>query len=1126
MYKSILPRLITGLFAMLMLCSSALAQQRVTVNINQSSLKTLFDTIEKQTSYRFSYINGVLENEGPVTIRQENVPVARVLEQALKNTGLTYKIMSDKQILITKKPVAGDNRVTVTGTVYESEGDPAIGASVMVKGAKTGTSTDIDGHFTLTGVPSDAVIIISYIGTVPQEISASDKAKFANVVLSKNTEILDEVVVVGYGTQSSKLVTTSISKVKLDDIDQANDYNPIKMLQGRVPGVNISNSSGTPGATPNIQVRGVGSINGGSKPLYVVDGIPAESYPNINPSDIESIEVLKDASAAAIYGSRANSGVVIITTKSGKSGMTKIDVSGRIGFGKLAKDIEMANAIEYANAMQAAIDNYNVQMGQNVQFYMPSVIEETDWMKMITRETTETATGSISISGGNDATNFYASFGANRQEGFIETSAFKQYNLRTKISHKINRIFKLNINLAGAASEYNQVEESSTSLKVLRTAREVQPWYGAYDADGSYKKNGVEIVRHNPLMLINEEKWTLKKYHLSGVFNLEITPFEGFKWTPQASLYTILDNTTKKLTERHDARKNNSGWGAVSEQKDQSFRYVIDNVFTYNNSADRLIYSVMAGHSFERYTYNKFGARSDNYANDAYPSSSFDLINLSTNIFPGDISYTGYSLESYFGRVALNWDNRYIVNASLRCDGSSRFSKGSRYGYFPSVSFAWRATEEAFFPKDAIVNDAKLRLSWGKTGSMAGVGNFAALSLIGAGGASYNESAGFLISQDARSLTWEKANQYNIGVDVEFFNQRMSFTGDVFLQRTTDLLYSKPVNSTTGYTSISSNIGTLENRGVELALTGKILTGDFKWTLSGNISFVKNKLVKLIDGSDIILMGAANDKVGGNMHALIIGQPLSTYYMLRMDGIYQRDDEVPAKLYAKGVRAGDVRYYDYNGDGDISEADRMNVGKASPDWYGGITSTCSWRGFDLNIFGQFSYGGKIMAGWRGVGSEGTEHMGSSFSSIKVHDATEQVVQFYNISKAAATTYWRGEGTSNTMPRMIYGNGVHQGYTNGNGYNGQTSTRFLEDGSYFKIKSVTLGYTLPGDLLRKLSIDNLRVYMTVDNLLCFTKYSGYDPEASYTADPSSTGYGSDFGLQPIMRTFIWGLNLTF
>ncbi|WP_363322821.1 SusC/RagA family TonB-linked outer membrane protein [uncultured Muribaculum sp.] len=1114
------------MFAVFVLCSSAMAQQRVTVNLDQSSLKSLFDAIEKQTTYRFSYIHGVLENEPPVTIHQSDAPVDRVLDKALKDTGLTYKIMSDKQILVSRRAQGNAQRITVSGTVYESEGEPAIGASVMVKGAKTGTSTNIDGQFTLPGVPSDAVIIISYIGTKPQEILASDKARLAKVVLSNDSEVLDEVVVVGYGTQSSKLVTTSISKVKLDDIDTGNDHNPIKMLQGRVPGVNISNASGTPGANPNIQVRGIGSINGGSKPLYVVDGIPAESYPNINPSDIESIEVLKDASAAAIYGSRANSGVVIITTKNGKSGDTKIDVSGRVGFGKLAKDIEMANATEYANAMQAAIDNYNVQMGQNVQFYRPAVIEETDWVKLITRETTETATGSVSISGGNDMTNFYASFGANRQEGFIKTSAFRQYNLRTKVSHKISRIFKLNINLAGAASQYNQVEERSTSLKVLRTAREEQPWYGPFNEDGTYKKMGTEIARHNPVMLINEEKWTLKKYHLSGIFNLEVTPFKGFKWTPQASLYAILDNTTKKLTERHDARKNNSGWGALTEQRDHSFRYVIDNVFSYNNSADKLIYSVMAGHSFERYTYEKFGARSDNYANGAYPSSSFDLINLSTNIFPGDIGYTGYTLESYFGRVALNWDNRYILNASLRCDGSSRFSKGSRYGYFPSVSLAWRASEEAFFPKDAVVNDAKLRLSWGKTGSMAGVGNFAAMSLIGAGGASYNESAGFLISQDARSLTWEKANQYNAGVDIELWNNRLSFTGDVFLQRTTDLLYSKPVNASTGYTSIASNIGTLENRGLELSLTGKIFTGDFKWTLSGNISFVKNKLVKLIDGSDIILMGAANDKVGGSMHALIIGQPLSTYYMLRMDGIYQRDDEVPAKLYAKGVRAGDVRYFDYNGDGDISEADRMNVGKASPDWYGGITSTCSWRGFDLNIFGQFSYGGKIMAGWRGVGSEGLEHMGSAFSSMKVYDSAEPVVQFGNISKAAATTYWRGEGTSNTMPRMIYGNGVHQGYTNGNGYNGQTSTRFLEDGSYFKIKSVTLGYTLPRNLLRRVNIDNLRVYMTVDNLLCFTKYSGYDPEASYTDDPSSTGYGSDFGLQPIMRTFIWGLNLTF
>lgn len=1126
------------LLAVMMLCVvttgtglAAAPVRNVTVNIENGTLKQLFKEIENQTTYRFSYRAALIDNRRNVNVKMSGAPVTKVLEAALKGRDLSFSIVSEKSIVImSREEAAGKAKPgrTVSGIVYDDNGDPAIGASVMVKGSKNGCSTDIDGRYTLTDVPEGATIIISMIGCTPREIAATDTKALSSVALKGNSEMLDEVVVVGYGTQSSKLVTTSISKIKTDEIDRGGEYNPIKMLQGRVSGVNISNTSGQPGSTPSIQVRGIGSINGGSRPLYVVDGIPAEAYPNINPADIESIEVLKDASAAAIYGSRANSGVVIISTKNGKNGDTTIDINAQAGFGKLAKDIKMANATEYANAMQAAIDNYNVQMGGNAVFYRPTDMRQTDWVRLITRETTHYETGSISVTGGNDRTNFYASFAANNQEGYIRNSGFRQYNLRTKVSHKINNIFRLNINIAGAASRYDKVEESSTSLKVLRTAREEQPWYDVYTpGTHNYRVNGTELVRHNPVMLVDEEKWTLDKYHLSGIFSLDITPFRGFKWTPQASLYAILDNEKKKLTERHDARKNNSGWGALLEQRDQSLRYVIDNVFSYNNDWDRLTYTAMLGHSFEHYTYSQFGARSDNYANDAYPSSSFDLINMSANIYAGDINYTGYSLESYFGRVALNWDNRYILNASLRCDGSSRFSRGHRYGYFPAASLAWRVTNEPFFPRTSIVNDLKMRLSWGKTGSMAGIGNFAARSLIGAGGASYNEAAGFQISQDARDLTWEKANQYNLGIDIGLWDSRLTFTGDIFYQRTTDLLYSMPVLASTGYTSIAANIGTLENKGIELALSGDIFRGgDFRWTMSGNISFIKNKLVKLVDGTDMIIPSAANDKVGGSMHALINGQPISTYYMLRMDGIYQRDDEVPAKLYAKGVRAGDVRYFDLNNDGDINSDDRMNVGKAAPDWYGGITSTMSYKGFDLNIFGQFSYGGKIMAGWRGVGSEGTEHMGSSFSSVKVSDSPEQQVQFYNISKAAATTYWRGEGTSNTMPRMIYGNGVHTGYSNGNGYNGQTSSRFLEDGSYFKIKTVTLGYTLPASLLRKTGIDNVRLYMTVDNLLCFTHYSGYDPESSYSADPSNSGYGSDYGMQPIMRTFLWGINVKF
>ena len=315
------------------------------------------------------------------------------------------------------------------------------------------------------------------------------------------------------------------------------------------------------------------------------------------------------------------------------------------------------------------------------------------------------------------------------------------------------------------------------------------------------------------------------------------------------------------------------------------------------------------------------------------------------------------------------------------------------------------------------------------------------------------------------------------------------------------------------------------NKGLELALNGKIFTGKFKWDLGGNISFVKNKLLSLIEGNDMyIVPSSGSNLLGGSMHALINGQPISTFYMLKMEGIYQRDDEVPAKLYAKGVRAGDVKYFDYNEDGDISDADRMNVGKAIPDFYGGITSNFSYKGFDLSLFGQFSVGGKVMSAWRGVnGSEGTDHLGLALSNVKVNDRGESVEQYFNVSKEVANGYWRGEGTSNTIPRPVR-IGVHTGYDYD--YNVQTSTRYLEDASYFKLKTVTLGYTLPESVVKKLRVNSLRVYVSADNLLTLTKYSGYDPETSFSGSPGNSNYGVDFGLQPVLRTFIFGLNLNF
>ena len=1103
-----------------------LAQERtVTLDVRQVSLESALKQIEQQTGLTFFYDQAVVDAAPAVTLRVSNASPEAALDEIARQTGLSFN-RDNNTITVGKisENEKNKNLKTISGKVIDENGEPLIGVNVLLKGTSNGVITDVDGKYTLRDVPVDGVIVFSYIGYQSLELKADSK-HLSRIVLGEDTQVLDELVVVGYGVQSQKLVTTSISKVKMDDIDQGNDFNPIKMLQGRVSGVSISNASGQPGEAPNVTVRGIGSISGGSSPLYVVDGIPSEKYPNLNPNDIESMEVLKDASAAAIYGSRANSGVIIITTKSGKSGKTNIDFSARYGFMKLAKDIEMANSTEYLNTMQAAIDNYNVQMGTNLSLYVPSVIQETNWVDEISRSTAMTATASLSVSGGNEKTTFFTSIAANTQDGYLKKSQYDQYNFRAKFSHKINNIFRLNMNLAAAVSRTDKLEENSTSLKVLRTAREEQPWYSPYNEDGSYKVNGTEILRHNPLMLINEEDWTLNKYQLSGIFSVDVTPFKGFKYTPTISVYGILDNERKKLTDRHDARKNSSGWGALTEQRDQSLRYVIDNVFSYNNEWDRLIYSVMLGHSFEKYTYSQFGAMSDNYANGAYPSSSFDLINVGPNIYPANIDYTSYALESYFGRIALNWDNRYILNASLRSDGSSRFAKNKRYGYFPSASFAWRISNEEFFPKNRFVNDAKLRLSWGQTGSMAGVSNYAPLSLISASGGSYNGSAGFQLSQDARELTWEKASQFNIGLDVELFNSRMNFSLDAFYQKTTDLLFSKPVNATTGYTTLQSNIGSLENKGLELSLGGKILDGDFKWSMSGNISFVKNKLLSLIENTDMyIVPSSGSNLLGGSMHALINGEPISTYYMLEMLGIYQRDSDVPEKLYAKGVRAGDVRYRDVNNDGDISDADRLNVGKATPDFFGGITSSISYKGFDLSLFGQFSVGGKVVAAWRGMnGTEGTDHLGLALSNVRVNDRGESVEQFFNISKEVANGYWRGEGTSNTIPRPVR-LGVHTGYSYD--YNVQTSTRYLENASYFKLKTVTLGYTLPEQWANKLKLNTLRVYVSADNLLTLTKYSGYDPETSFSGSPGNSNYGVDFGLQPVLRTFLFGVNVNF
>lgn len=1128
--RSITNLLISKNFAILILAFflsplGVLAQgEAISVNIKNGTVKSFMKEVEQQTKFTFVYRNNVLDDQTKVTVDCKNKPIKDVLAQVFSPLNISHSFANNTIVLVKKELEQDPEQVkkkTITGVVLDQDGIPVIGAIVMQdKGA--GVATDVDGKFSILVNP-DEPLAISYVGYDSQQVNIGSE-KELRIRLKEKSIALGEVVVVGYGSQSEKLVTTSISSLKLDDVDHGGDYNVAKMLQGRTPGVNVASASGTPGAQPSVRVRGIASISGNSTPLYVVDGVPSESMPLINPNDVERMDVLKDASAAAIYGSRANNGVVIITTKSGRlNSKTSVNASVRHSLGWIANEIPMANVSEYTRTFQAAVDNWNVQKKDTKAFFIPDRITETDWLDLIQRSVAHSTTASINLSGGNEKTSFFTSLGFNDQQGIINKSGFQQTNLRAKFSHTLNHWFKLNLNLTGSYSRYDKVEESSTSLKIIRTAREEQPWIGAHRDNGSYTVMSTELARHNPLMLINEEDWTVHKKQGVASLSFDITPAKGFKYTPSVSIYGILDEEKKTLTEKHDARSKNAGWGAISQQKDVSYRYVIDNVFSYENSWDKLLYSTMVGHSYEEYNYERFGAYSDNYANGAFPSSSFGLITSGTNIYAGTMSYNAYALESYFGRIALNWDNRYILNATLRSDGSSRFSKDQRYGTFPSVSLAWRVTEEPFFPKGTVLDDLKIRASWGKTGSMDGISNWAAMSLITAGGNSYNGSAGFKIGQDAADLIWEKANQMNFGFDTEFFNGRLAFSLDGYYQKTTGLLYDISTLASTGYTSRTANIGSLENRGLETMISGKILNGPFKWDLTANLAYTQNKLLAL-DGILDMKINGGGANTGKVMHALIVGKPVSAFYMLRQDGIYQTDQEVPTKLYNKGVRAGDINYYDYDGDGDITDADRMYVGKVTPDVYGGITSTMTWNNFDLSIFCQFALGGKILSAWKGSGgTEGAEHLGLASANIKGYKngAWVDSEQYYNVSQYAANHYWRGEGTSNTVPRPTLAGTFTGGYGNN-----LVSTRYLEDASYFKFKTITLGYNLPKSFLSKVNVEGARIFVSLDNFFTLTEYSGYDPEFSYDSRPTDNSYGADFGEQATLKSFIVGASINF
>lgn len=994
----------------------------------------------------------------------------------------------------------------LTGKVTDKEGLPLIGASVKVLGSNQVVATANDGTFRVAlpaGTYSIEVSYISYQTQIRSGLTVSNGAtNHVNIVLEDALGELSEVVVVGYGQNLRRNLTTAVGSVKPSEIPSRNVGSANQLLQGQVAGVNLTSSNGTPGGASRVSIRGVSSINGDNEPLYVIDGIPlskaSASYnysgeyrqdplSMINPSDIESIDVLKDAAATAIYGSRGTNGVIMITTKQGRKGAPSVSFNQLSGIGFMPKKLNLLSPSEYIDMQSEATRNYNTDMGytsgsngfidiDKVLGVVPSDPYAVNWQDMIIRDQALSTQTDLAFSGGNDQVSYYTSGGYQHQEGLIKKSSLKRYSVRSNVDYKPNTVLNFGVNLSGNYTNSSSIPNGDQGTALFQRSLEQRPYDRPLLEDGSYAVGGKDILRHNALIILDKDDTEDKNFQ--GLVNVyaNINFLKNFTYRSSYNTEIRLGNGHRRQGFEHPYNTK----GYVNDVRNYRYSGTFDNTLTYKNRWEDFDVEMMAGHSFFEDVYNFNQATGTEF-----PSDDFKHITSAT-IRTGNEDASRYSMESYIGRLVLGYKNRYLLSASARYDGSSKFAEDNRYATFPAVSLGWVFTEESFVQYPEWLNYGKLRLSWGKTGNQDGIGNYDYFPLA-AGGYNYNSLTGLSVTNIGNEeLMWETSEQMNVGIDLSFLNGRLSFTYDYFDKTSDNLLYDVPVLSTSGFSSRTSNIGSMENKGHEFSLNSKNINRDgFTWNTNFNVSFVRNRVTSLLGEAPIVV---------GGWNAIIVGEALGVMYGYRQDGIYQTLEEIPQSQRDQGVRPGDVNFADLDGNGIINSVDREVIGSAMPTFNGGLTNSFTFDDFDVSLFTTFAVGNDIAAAWR----NGLDHMGA---------------RDYN---ALADTYyerWTGPGTSNSVPRITK-----------SAYNLKNSSYFVEDASYLRIKSLTLGYRLPQHWVNRIGLNNVRVFATGVNLYTFTGYSGYDPEASMNTDARS--FGVDNLVTPQPRSFMVGLNVNF
>ncbi len=942
------------------------------------------------------------------------------------------------------------------GKVTSATDKSAIpGVTIILKGTSKGTTTDLDGNYRLV-VPVNGVLQFSYVGMKKQEVAINGK-KVVNVELAEDKVDLGELVVVGYSTESKKLISGSFGVVNSEEIKQVPIRTIDGVLQGKVAGVTINQNSGTPGGQNVIKFRGGSSINASNSPLVIIDGVTTitgsygqigysgqetDALTDLNPNDIEQFTFLKDASATAIYGARASNGVILITTKKGNAQKTSITLNQSVGVQTMPKEriLDLMNAQEW-----------NEYRGTNVQGI------DTDWMKEILQRA-PTSNTELSISTGNNNTRLFISGNYYNQEGTVKGTAYDRFSGRLNVDHKVNQNFTIGGGVAITYSKNDRVEGDQTLFGPLPNALSIPAIYPVYNEDGTYNELGPYA---NPVAIINEtinEAFTNRtNANIFGTYKF----LRNFTFTSKwgADFYLLREHEYDPTTTRQGAKYNGLGIEGTTYVSN----LMTSNVLQYAGTlAEKHNIEALAGYQLEKYA-----IRSTYIEGIDFPNENLQYITSAGTIRAASASAGNSGMNSYFGQLKYNYKYRYIVTLTARADGSSKFGKNNRYGYFPAASFAWRMKEEMFMKDVNAISELKLRLSYGYTGN-DGIPSFASLGLYG-GGYNYGGSSGIAPTQLPNpDLKWETTLQRGIGVDIGLFKDRINVVFDYYMNKTTDLLLERPIPTSTGFSTISANIGSLENKGLELAITSQNIKSDFTWNTTFNWSTNRNKITELYQDQPILDLGR-----GGN--SVMIDEPIGVFYGLICLGV--------------DPTTGNLVYDDLDDDGLITSEDMTKTGDPNPDFTGGITNTFGYKGFELSVFLQGVYGNDIFNG--------------TFIYLESGGGEDnQTTRMVN--------RWKQPGDITNIPRV------------GDSY---LSTRFIEDGSFLRIKNVTLSYTLPQKMLKIFQNTSIRAYITGQNLYTFTQYLGMDPEVNYYGNDNII-MGTDFFTYPTSRTLIAGLDIKF